>query len=44
MNNHNIEAFYAFLRAELWEDHDVNLNLDLNEKVDWEDVYQLARV
>ena len=40
MNNHNIEAFYSLLRAGLWEDIDVNL--DLKEKVDWEEVYQLA--
>ena len=30
MNNHNIEAFYSLLRAGLWEDIDVNL--DLKEK------------
>lgn len=35
-----IQAFFALLRTGLWEQADANL--DINEKVDWEKVYQLA--
>ena len=36
----SIQAFFALLRVGLWEKADANL--DVNEKVDWEKVYQLA--
>jgi len=36
----SIQAFFALLRAGLWEQ--IDANLDVNEKVDWEKVYQLA--
>ena len=36
----SIQAFFALLRTGLWEQADANL--DINEKVDWEKVYQLA--
>ena len=36
----NTQVFFALLRAGLWEKADANL--DVNEKVDWEKVYQLA--
>lgn len=42
MNNQNIEAFFALVRAGLWEQADDNLVFNLNGKVDWEEVYQLA--
>lgn len=42
MINHNIEAFYALLRGGLWEGADVNLDLNLNDNIDWEEVYQVA--
>lgn len=44
MENINIQAFLALVKAGLWEDVNFNLNdnLDLNGKVDWEKVYQLA--
>ena len=41
-----LDAFFALIRAGLWEGADVNLNannsLNPNNKVDWEKVYQLA--
>lgn len=39
-----VEAFFALVRAGLWEKAGANLNLDVNldEKVEWEKVYQLA--
>ena len=40
MSNNNITAFYSLIRAGLWADVDVHL--DLNKKVDWDEVYQLA--
>lgn len=36
----NISVFLDLVKTGLWEDADVNLNL--NAKVDWEEVYQLA--
>lgn len=36
--NKNIDAFFALLKAGLWEGSDVNLN----DNIDWEKVYQLA--
>ena len=36
----SIQAFFALVKAGLWEQADANL--DINEKVDWEKVYQLA--
>ena len=36
-----VSVFFALIRVGLWEKADVNLNL--NNNVDWEDVYQLAR-
>lgn len=39
-NKRNEEAFLALVRAGLWEQKDANL--DLNAKIDWEKVYQLA--
>lgn len=40
----SINAFFALIRAGLWADAGANLkaNLDLDDKVDWEEVYQLA--
>lgn len=39
-----IDTFFALIRAGLWEKAGANLNLDVNldEKVEWEKVYQLA--
>ena len=44
MENINIQAFLALVRVGLWEDVNLDLNdsLNLNGKVDWEKVYQLA--
>lgn len=36
----NISVFWDLIKTGLWEDADVNLHL--NDKVDWEEVYQLA--
>lgn len=36
------ETFVEILRAGLWEQAGSNLNLDLNDKVDWNEVYRLA--
>lgn len=38
----NINAFFALVRAGLWDDAGTNLAPNLNGKVDWEKVYQLA--
>ena len=38
----SIVAFFSLVRAGLWEQADANLYLDLNDKLDWEKVYQLA--
>lgn len=35
-------ALLALVRAGLWEKAVANLNLDFNDKVDWEKIYQLA--
>ena len=40
--NENLKAFFALVRAGLWADVDANLNDNLNNKVDWGEVYQLA--
>ena len=40
--NNNHKTFLKLLSAGLWEQTDANLDLDLNDKVDWEEVYQLA--
>ena len=39
-----IDAFFVLIRAGVWEKAGANLNLDVNldEKVEWEKVYQLA--
>lgn len=44
MINHNIDAFYALLRTGLWEQAEaiVNLDLNLNDTIDWRKVYKLA--
>ena len=41
----NKDAFFALLRAGLWGKADANLNvgLNLNEGLNWENVYQLAQ-
>ena len=41
----NKDAFFALLRAGLWGKADANLNVDLNlnEGLNWEKVYQLAQ-
>ena len=41
----NKDAFFALLRAGLWGKADANLNVDLNlnEGLNWENVYQLAQ-
>lgn len=36
----NISVFWDLIKTGLWEDADVNLHL--NDKVDWEEVYQLS--
>lgn len=38
----DIIAFFSLLKAGLWEQAGVNLNLNLNYKIDWGKVYQLA--
>lgn len=38
MNDNTVGAFFALLRAGLWEGTDVNLN----DNVNWDEVYQLA--
>lgn len=38
----SIDAFFALVRAGLWEQEDANFYLDLDDKLDWEKVYQLA--
>lgn len=40
--NNSQKAFFELLRAGLWEQTYANLNLDLNDKVDWDEVYRLA--
>ena len=40
--NENHKAFFALVRAGLWADADANLDDNLNNKVDWDEVYRLA--
>ena len=44
IKDNTIEAFFALVRAGLWGNVNANLNLDvnLNEGVDWGEVYRLA--
>ena len=44
MKDNTIKVFFTLLSAGLWEHAGANLNLDLNidDNVDWEEVYQLA--
>lgn len=44
MKNKNIDVLLALVRAGLWKNVDANLdvNSNLNDKVDWDVVYQLA--
>lgn len=44
MKQLNVDAFLALVRAGLWEQANFNLNdnLNLDDKVDWEKVFQLA--
>ena len=37
-----LDAFFALIRAGLWETAGANLNLNLSDKVDWEKVFLLA--
>ena len=41
MRQNDIDAFFALLRAGLWSNDNVNLNLNFSG-VDWENIYQLA--
>lgn len=45
MRDNSVDAFFALVRAGLWGRADANLNafLNLNEKVEWDKVYQLAQ-
>lgn len=45
MRDNSVDAFFALVRAGLWGKAGSNLNVDLNinENVDWEKVYQLAQ-
>ena len=38
--NNNVRAFWELVKAGLWAD--VNLNLDFDKKIEWEEVYQMA--
>lgn len=44
MKDNTLKVFFALVRAGLWEDANLNLDVILNpkDKVDWEEVYQLA--
>ena len=42
MKDNTIGVFFALLRAGLWADVNLNNDVNLNDKVDWERVYQLA--
>lgn len=44
MINGNLNAFFALVRAGLWADADANLYINEihNDKMDWDEVYQLA--
>lgn len=37
-----VDAFFALIRTGLWPDANLNVDLDPNDEVDWEKVYQLA--
>lgn len=39
----NINAFFALVRAGLWEHADANFNVNSNESVNWNEVYRLAQ-
>lgn len=41
-NESSINAFFALVKAGLWTDVGANLDVNLDGKVDWEKVYQLA--
>lgn len=41
-NETTLDAFFALIRAGLWEQTDANHCLDFNDNFDWEKVYQLA--
>lgn len=45
MNKSHVDVFFELLRAGLWEQAGANHNLDvnLNDKVDWDKVHQLAQ-
>lgn len=38
----NQQAFFTLLQAGLWADVNLNHSVNLNEKVDWDEVYRLA--
>lgn len=40
--NKDIQAFFALVRAGLWADANINPNDNLNDEVDWEEIYRLA--
>ena len=40
--NKNIDAFFVLVSAGLWEDANLEFNLNLDGGVDWEEVYQLS--
>jgi len=40
INDHNIQAFFALLRAGLWGNG--NLDIRIDESTDWQEVYRLA--
>ena len=42
MPDNNTEVFLELVRAGLWADSNLNDNLNLNDKVDWEKVMRLA--
>lgn len=42
MKSTSKDAFFALVRAGLWEDSNLNDNLNLNNMVDWEEVYRFA--
>jgi len=43
MMDNSKRAFFELVKAGLWDGINDDFNLDLNEKVDWEKVYQLAQ-
>lgn len=40
--DNSIKTFFALLRAGLWADTNLDVNLNPNDYIDWEKVYQLA--